>query len=113
MSTQLRLLAACALLGCAAPTAGCTLVKPVVCAVTTPARALTAVDLGPLGACDARALACAFAVAVGASAAAGAAGGLITGAMSDYYYLTGDTQDPSRNLHDAFATNRSALASSR
>ena len=43
--------------------------------------------------------------------AAGAAGGLVTGAMSDYYYLTGKAPDPGRNLHDAFATNHRSARS--
>ncbi len=109
--SPLRRVAVATLLAGALSAPGCTLAKPAVCAFSTPLRMLAAIDVGPCGGCDGRALAYAFAAIVTAGAAAGAAGGLVTGAMSDYYYLTGKAQDPSRNLHDAFATNHRSARS--
>ena len=40
-------------------------------------------------------------------AGVGAAGGLVTGFLSDCYYIAGMTDEPCRNLHVAFATNLS------
>ena len=46
---------------------------------------------------------CSLAVVAGV----GAAGGLVTGFLSDCYYIAGMTDEPYRNLHNPFATNRS------
>ena len=83
-----------------APTVGCTLVKPAVCAITTPARVLSGPVVWSDGG-DGRAVLCGLAVVAGV----GAAGGFVTGFLSDCYYITGRTDEPCRNLHDAFATN--------
>ena len=85
-----------------APSVGCTLVKPAVCALTTPALVLD----GPVvwsSRGDGRAALCGLAVIAGV----GAAGGLVTGFLSDCYYIAGMTDEPCRNLHVAFATNLS------
>lgn len=79
---------------------GCTVTKPLVCAVALPAKAVG--NPSCLGACnDARALGCAFMVL----AAVGAAGGLVTGFVSDIQFLCGATDDPTHNLADPFAVN--------
>jgi hypothetical protein len=54
--------------------------------------------------CDPRGAACGILV----FAAVGAAGGLVTGIMSDINWIAGEADDPTRNLHDPFATNTSA-----
>lgn len=95
-----RLVLATALLAAASSTTSCTLAKPVVCAVTTPIYVLGNSDACG---CDARGAACAFAVV----AAVGAAGGLVTGIISDINVLTGEVADPLHNIHDPFATNLS------
>ena len=78
----------------------CTLAKPVVCAVTTPIIVLAQ----PNCFCGtSRDLGCAL-VAV---SVVGAAGGLVTGIISDINVLTGKATDATRNLHDPFATNTS------
>lgn len=108
---SLRRVAVSTLLAGALSAPGCTLAKPAVCAFSTPLRMLATIDVGACGGCDGRALACGLGAFVTAGAAVGAVGGLVTGAMSDYYYLTGKAQDPSRNLHDAFATNHRSARS--
>jgi len=95
-----RLLLASALLAAASMTTSCTLTKPIVCAVTTPVYVLGNSD--SCG-CDPRGAACGLAIV----AAVGAAGGLITGIISDINVLTGEVADPLRNIHDPFATNLS------
>lgn len=78
----------------------CTLAKPLVCAVTTPAYVL-----GNSGSCgyDPRGAACGFLLV----AAVGAVGGLVTGIISDINWIRGETDDPIRNIGDPFATNTS------
>ena len=95
-----KLLLAAVLAGGAFSTSSCTLAKPLVCAVTTPVFVIANADTC---CCDPRGAAC----AVVALAAVGAVGGLVTGIISDINYLTGDVEDPARNLHDPFATNTS------
>jgi hypothetical protein len=91
-TTSAALLACCAL-----PLGSCTLAKPVVCAVTLPVYVLAHSDrfcgepevlLGGL-----------FVVS-----AVGAGCGLVTGIISDIQWLAGAKGDPTRNLHDPFAT---------
>lgn len=77
----------------------CTLAKPVVCAISTPAYVLG--NGNSSCGCDPRGAACALLVV----AAVGATGGLITGLISDINVLTGEVPDPLRNIHDPFATN--------
>lgn len=93
------------LLGAALTSGGCTLVKPVVGAVTGPIYAIghtgeLPVDCGCHDGCGAVAF-------LAVSAAAGAIGGLVTGVISDIQWLNGVAQDPVRNWYDPFATNTS------
>lgn len=99
MSTK-RLAMISALVALAFSSTSCTLAKPLVCAVTTPAYLL-----GKSGACgcDPRGAACGFLLV----AAVGAAGGLVTGIISDINWITGEADDPTRNIGDPFATNTS------
>ena len=94
-----------AVLAVAFASASCsTLVKPVVCAVTTPIYVIAqSANSGTAYSSDGRGVACAFVVV----AAVGAAGGLVTGVISDVNMLTGNAPDPFRNIHDPFATNTS------
>lgn len=78
----------------------CTLAKPVVCAVTTPIYVLANTDACG---CDPRGALCGLVVI----SAVGAVGGLVTGIVSDINCLTGEVDNPCRNLHDPFATNTS------
>ena len=78
----------------------CTLVKPLVCAVTMPIYVLGNSD--SCG-CDPRGAACGILVV----AAVGAVGGLVTGIISDINWIAGEADDPTRNIHDPFATNTS------
>jgi len=86
-----------------APSVGCTLVKPAVCAITTPALVLSGGARSWSSSHDGRGALCSLAVVAGV----GAAGGLVTGFLSDCYYIAGMTDEPYRNLHNPFATNRS------
>lgn len=99
----LRCLLPILLVGLALSSTSCTLAKPVVCAVTTPIYVLGNSSGNGCG-CDPRGALCGLLVI----SAVGAAGGLVTGIISDINYLTGDVEDPCRNLHDPFATNTSA-----
>ena len=85
---------------------GCTLVKPVVGAVTGPVVLLAASGGQGIGCgCqDGRAILVLFAVA----AAIGAGGGLVTGIISDVQALCGVADDPCRNWQHPFATNTGA-----
>ena len=95
-----RLLPALALALAVLAGTSCTVTKPLVCAVALPAKAVG--NPSCLGGCnDARALGCAFMVL----AAVGAAGGLVTGFVSDVQVLCGATDDPTHNLADPFAVN--------
>ena len=78
----------------------CTLAKPLVCAVTMPIYLIGNSDARG---CDARGAACGFLVV----AAIGAAGGLVTGSISDINWIMGEADNPVRNIHDPFATNTS------
>jgi hypothetical protein len=78
----------------------CTLVKPLVCAVTMPIYMLGNSDARG---CDPRAAACGLVV----MAAIGAACGLVTGIISDINWIMGEADNPVRNIHDPFATNTS------
>ena len=98
---RLRCLLPILAVGLALSSTSCTLAKPVVCAVTTPIYVLGNSDTCG---CDPRGALCGLLVI----SAVGAAGGLVTGIISDINYLTGDVEDPCRNLHDPFATNTSA-----
>lgn len=82
--------------------AGCTVVKPVVGALTGPVVMLGRSD-GWLCRCncDGRAIVCTLAVL----AAIGAAGGLVTGIISDVQAVCGDVEDPTANWWDPFALN--------
>lgn len=83
-------------------TGSCTLLKPVIGAVTGPA--FGAQFLGPGCGChDGRGVL----VFLGVLAAAGAGVGLVTGIISDVQALTGEASDPCRNWHNPFATNTS------
>lgn len=80
---------------------GCTLVKPVVGAVTGPVVMLAATD-GHVGCgCDPYA---GLAV-LGVGAAIGAVAGLVTGLISDIQWLCGEADDPCRNWWNPVATN--------
>tara|TARA_R110002072_G_scaffold67163_3_gene165112 strand:+ start:129915 stop:130346 length:432 start_codon:yes stop_codon:yes gene_type:complete len=101
MSTK-RLLMASALAALAFSSTSCTLTKPFVCAVTTPIYVLGNSDgCGCVG--DPRGAACGLVVV----AAVGAVGGLVTGIISDIHWISGEADDPVRNIHDPFATNTS------
>lgn len=82
---------------------GCTLVKPVIGAVTGPVVMLgnSGGDFGGCGCGDGRAAACFF---LGV-AAVGAVAGLATGLVSDVQALCGRADDPCNNWWDPFATN--------
>jgi len=80
-------------------TPSCTVTKPLVCAVSTPIQALGHGSLHIRG--DGRAAFCVLA----AFSAVGAAGGLVTGIVSDIQILCGATDDPTRNIACAFAIN--------
>ena len=83
-------------------TGGCTLVKPVVGAVTGPIYVLAHTS-GSFGCgCDDGRAAAAFLIA---GAAIGAAAGLVTGVISDVQALSGRAVDPAQNRWDPFATN--------
>jgi hypothetical protein len=84
-------------------TGGCTLVKPMVGAITGPAVVLAGTDGGAFCGCDGRGAAAAFAV----MAAAGALVGLVTGVISDVQALSGAASDPTANWWDPFKTNTS------
>lgn len=96
----LRLLMVACLMGAALGTKSCTIAKPVVCVITTPAKAL-----GEAG----RSYYSLEAAACGlmAMSAIGAAAGLVTGFLSDMNVLLGVADDPVRNIHDPFKTNTS------
>ena len=96
-----RLLTASALAALAFSSTSCTLTKPFVCAITTPAYVIGN-GTGNCG-CDPRGAACAFL----AVAAVGAAGGLVTGIISDINWIAGNVDDPTRNIGDPFATSTS------
>ena len=84
-------------------TGGCTLVKPVMGAVTGPIYAIGATGELPLGCrCDDGYGAAAFLIV---SSAAGAVAGLVTGVISDFQVLAGRTDDPTRNWFNPFAVN--------
>jgi hypothetical protein len=102
MSRRCHCVAGLFLLAGAAASGGCTLVKPVVGAVTGPAVVLAASG-GHLGCCcnDWRAAVIVLAVASGI----GACGGLVTGIISDVQWLCGNAEDPTRNWHHPFAIN--------
>lgn len=84
---------------------GCTLVKPVVGAVIGPFVMVG--ESGGIGDCcgaDPRALACAYMLL----ACVGAAGGLVSGVISDVQVLSGAASaDPTANWWDPFKTNTS------
>lgn len=79
----------------------CTLAKPLVCAVTAPVYVLGHGGANVGGGGGGQPLLYGL-VAV---SAVGAAGGLVTGVISDIHYLCGHTDDPTRNLWHPFATN--------
>ena len=100
-----RLLSVTAVAAVAASSTSCTLFKPVVCAVTGPVLILGHVNpSGGCGNCDPRGLACGLVVL----SAVGAAGGLVTGIISDINWISGEAEDPTRNIGDPFATNTSS-----
>ena len=97
---SVRLLVVASLMGAVLCTVSCTIAKPVVCAVTTPARALSEAD-GKSYSPEPN-----FCGLVAVSAM-GAAAGLVTGFLSDINFLLGVANDPARNIHDPFKTNTS------
>ncbi len=99
MSTK-RLLMISVLAVLAFSSTSCTLAKPLVCAVTMPIYVLGNSDCCG---CDPRGAACGILVV----AAVGAVGGLVTGVISDINWIAGEADDPTRNIHDPFATNTS------
>lgn len=102
--SRARLLVFAAFAFLAPAMAGCTLVKPVVGAVTGPIVMFARSD-GSLGSCncscDGRAIVCALALL----AAIGATGGLVTGIISDVQAVCCDVDDPTANWWDPFALN--------
>ena len=96
--TRSKLLAAMLLCGTASGATSCTIAKPVVCAVTTPIYVLG--NSGCYG-CDPRGALCGLLV----FSAIGAAGGFVTGVITDVQYLMGDVDDPFRHLHEPFVTD--------
>ncbi|MBL9076985.1 MAG: hypothetical protein JNL08_05750 [Planctomycetes bacterium] len=84
-------------------TGGCTLIKPVVGAVTGPV-VLAASSNGNFCGCDGRGAV----AAIGVAAAIGALIGLVTGVVSDVQWLSGAAADPTANWWDPFKTNTSA-----
>jgi hypothetical protein len=100
-----RLLSVTFLATMALTSTSCTLTKPLVCAVTGPVVILGRSCDG-LGCCgDPRGIVCVVVLL----SAVGAAGGLVTGIISDIHWIAGDASDPTRNLGDPFATNTSAV----
>lgn len=97
-----RSVALAGLLATSLGSAGCTLCKPLVGAVTGPAVLFAASngDIGGCG-CDGRAVLVVFAGA----AVVGAAAGLVTGIISDVQVLRGVATDPTNNWWDPFAIN--------
>ncbi|MFO1077393.1 MAG: hypothetical protein U1E73_06665 [Planctomycetota bacterium] len=83
-------------------TGGCTLVKPMVGAVTGPIYVLahTSGNFG-CGCDDGRAVAAFLCV----SSVIGAVAGLVTGVVSDIQVLCGNASYPAQNWWDPFATN--------
>lgn len=97
---SLRLLVVASLMGAVLCTVSCTVAKPVVCAVTTPARALSEAGRSYY---SLEGTVCGLMT----MSAIGAAAGLVTGFLSDINVLRGVADDPDRNIHDAFRTNTS------
>jgi hypothetical protein len=83
--------------------AGCTLVKPIVCAVTGPICILGG---GGFGGCwgngDGRGVVVIFGMMVGV----GVVGGLVTGVISDINALAGKAENPTANWYNPLRTNR-------
>jgi len=96
------------MLAVALGTGSCTLVKPVVGAVTGPVYAVAGIGGFPHGhhGHDGYGIACFFV----AAAAVGATVGLVTGVISDFQYLFGYADDPTRNWANPFATNTSDVS---
>jgi hypothetical protein len=80
---------------------GCTVVKPLVGAISGPVVAIGASNGDLCGCGDWRGVVCALAIC----SAIGAAGGLVTGIVSDVRVLTGDAVDPTDNWWDPFEIN--------
>ncbi len=81
---------------------GCTLVKPMVGAVTGPIYAVGATGV-PVG-CGCRD-GCGVALYFLGAAAVGAVAGLVTGVISDVRVLTGHAREPVENWWNPFDTN--------
>lgn len=86
---------------------GCTVVKPVIGAVTGPIVMLGQAS-GDLASCGCGGRGEGVVVVLGIMAAVGATVGLVTGVISDVQALTGAAQDPMRNWWDPFKTNTSS-----
>ena len=101
--TSIRRTAVSALLLAAAlSSGGCTLVKPVVGAVTGPAYVIGETDGAAFHGCyDTCSIAGFFIV----SSAVGAVAGLVTGVISDFRVLAGHSSDPADNWFNPFAVN--------
>jgi TRAP-type C4-dicarboxylate transport system permease small subunit len=85
---------------------GCTVVKPVIGALTGPVVILAQPSYHHGGNChDEGAV-----YALVALAAVGAAVGLVTGVVSDYQALTGAVEEPTANWWNPFATNSQVCA---
>ncbi len=93
-----RLAMSAVLIALAFLASSCTLAKPLIGAVTAPAYLLASDDCNGFDSCT---LPCGLV----AMAAVGAVGGLVTGVISDVYWLSGEADEPTRNFHDPFATN--------
>ena len=78
----------------------CTLAKPLVCAVTAPAYVLSHGGANAGGDSSGGVL-----CAIAAISAVGAAGGLVTGVISDIHYICGHAHEPARNIGNPFLTN--------
>ena len=102
MCSPRRLSALVAVMTIGLANGGCTLVKPLVGAVTGPVIILgNSADGGCFNG-DWRGIGCALA----SLAVIGAVGGLVTGIVSDVRVLTESAQDPTDNWWDPFAINR-------
>ena len=101
---RLAMSAVLAVLAFLAPS--CPLAKPLIGAATAPAYFWASDDCNRFDSCT---LPCGLV----AMAAVGVVGGLVTGVLSDIYWLSGKADDPTRNFYDPFATNVSRSSITR